>query len=95
MNGTENNHIVPGRILILVWAGLMVLMAATLLVSAINLGALNIWLAVCIACFKSGLVLSYFMHLKFETRLLRSMVFISLGFFLVLISFIFLDVNYR
>ncbi len=53
-----------------IFLALMVLTAVTVAVSYVNLGALNLPVALLIACTKAGLVLVYFMHLKGNLRLL-------------------------
>jgi len=44
---------------------------------------------------KAGLVMFYFMHLKFEKTFLKVMVIITLGILIVFIGLTFSDISYR
>ncbi|MCF8092435.1 MAG: cytochrome C oxidase subunit IV family protein [Desulfotignum sp.] len=83
------------RTLGLVLAALLIMTAVTVGASYIDLGWVNIWIALMIASIKAGLVLVVFMHLKFEGRAVI-LSFLSTVFFLaVMIGFIFWDVGFR
>jgi cytochrome c oxidase subunit 4 len=71
-------------IYVAVWAGLLVLTAATVAVSYLELGLLNVVVALLIASAKASLVALFFMHLKFENRLVWTFALVPI-FFLVLI----------
>ncbi|OFW62817.1 MAG: caa(3)-type oxidase subunit 4 [Actinobacteria bacterium RBG_13_63_9] len=75
--------------------GLLVLTAVTVAVSRIHLGALNVWVAILIASLKSSLVLLFFMHLKYEGRLIRTTFLVTIFTLAILISFLFWDVSFR
>lgn len=92
--GTEV-HIVNDRTNVLVWIGLVVLTGATVTVAGINLGAMNIVAALLIASVKAGLVLAFFMHLKYEEGVFRVMIFVALVTLAIIISLTFADVFYR
>lgn len=62
-------HRVSVRICRYVLCLLLFLTVITVLVSRINLGALNIFAAMLIASVKAALVGAFFMHLKFEKKL--------------------------
>ena len=64
--------------LVLVWAGLMILLAATAASSVIPLGAANVILNLVIAIAKTALVALFFMHLRHSIPLLRLIVFVGL-----------------
>ena len=74
---------------------LLVLTGITVGASFVDLGSLNVWIALIIASIKASFVLLFFMHMKYEGRVL---VFSFLGtiFFLgIMISFTFWDVGFR
>ncbi len=91
----EAGHIVPYRTFIFVWITLMVLTLTTVLVSRMDLGPLNIWVALGIACFKSGLVIFYFMHMQYERLIFRAYLFVALLILAIFIGLTFFDVLYR
>jgi len=88
-------HFQPYRHLLAVLLGLLVLTAVTVAVSRIQLGALNVWAAILIASVKSSLVLLFFMHLKYEGRLIRTTFLVTIFTLAILISFLFWDVSFR
>ena len=49
----------------------MVLTGVTVAVAYIDLGRLNTVAAIAIACFKAMIVVLYFMHVKYSTRLIK------------------------
>lgn len=95
MTDQNHTHIVSYRLFILVWAALVILTGTTVAVSRIDLGGLNIWLALAIASAKSALVIAFFMHMKYEGRLLRITLFTALVTLAIFIGFTFFDVLYR
>ena len=81
---------------ILVWLGLVILTAITVSMAGMNFGRLSILIVLLIAAIKSGLVLSYFMHLKYETGLLlKLMIPIVLAVLTVFIGLTFTDIAFR
>ena len=64
--------------------------------AGMNLGLLSIVIVLSIAAIKSGLVLSYFMHLKYETGLLfKLMIPIVLAALTIFIGLTFTDIAFR
>jgi len=62
-------HVVPLRLYYAVFATLLVMTAATVAISFIDLGPLNTVAALGIAAFKATLVILYFMHVRWSGRL--------------------------
>jgi len=83
------------RFLLLVLMALFALTALTVGASTLNLGALNVWLALVIAAAKASLVLLFFMHLKYEAMVLKLSFLATFGFLAIIIGFIFLDIAFR
>ncbi len=71
-------------IYIAVWGGLVLLTGLTVAVSYVNLGVMNVVVALLIASLKATLVALYFMHLRSEGRLVWGFALTPI-FFLVLI----------
>jgi len=72
-------HVVPSRLYYMIFAALMVLTAVTVGVAFVDLGFLNIVVALGIAVFKATLVVLYFMHVRYSTRL--TWIVVIAGFF--------------
>lgn len=97
-NLTQPEHAPHGlstRLCIIVWAALMCLTAITVAVSEFDLGAFHILVAMIVATIKAGLVILWFMHIKYEGAAIRFMVFIAFLILAIAISFTFFDVAYR
>ncbi len=95
MSTGESHHIVPYRTHVLVWLALLVLTAATVLVSRVELGAWHVWAALLIASIKSALVIAFFMHMKYENRAFKLCLLAALLTLAIFIGFTFFDVLYR
>ena len=88
-------HIVSYKKLCAVWLTLLALTVATVLITRADLGAAKVWAALGIASLKSGLVIAVFMHMKYEARLFRIILFVALVTLAIFIGFTFFDVLYR
>ncbi len=91
----ERRRIVRYTTYITVWAVLMALTGLTVFASRVVAGTTGILTAVAIASIKAGLVLSFFMHLRYERPLLRFLFFVPVATLAVIIGFTFIDVWYR
>jgi cytochrome c oxidase subunit 4 len=69
-----------------IFGGLMVLTAATVGVAFVNLGALNFPVALAIALTKATLVVLFFMHVKYSSRLTKMVVGMAIFFLLILFA---------
>jgi cytochrome c oxidase subunit 4 len=74
---------------------LLALTGLTVWVSRLDLGVNRVWGALAIASVKAGLVIAFFMHMRYEGRLLRWLLFFALVTLAVFIGFTFFDVLYR
>ena len=66
---TAAHHILPIRLYVLIWAILMALTLTTVLASEVELGVFNIVVALVIATIKGTLVVLFFMHLRYSSKL--------------------------
>ena len=69
-----SEHVTPKRTYFVIWSALLVLTYATVAVSRIDLGRLNTIAALTIAICKALLVVLYFMHIRYSTRLTKLVV---------------------
>ena len=84
-------HIVPIWLLMTVGISLMVLTGVTVWVRAIDLGSLNLFVAMIIATIKAALVVLFFMHLKWDRPFNAVVLIASLLFVSLFISFALMD----
>jgi cytochrome c oxidase subunit IV len=80
-----SGHVSPKSGYYAVFASLMVLTAITVVVSFINLGPFNFPAAISIAIIKATLVILYFMHVKYSSRLTK--LILATGFFFLMVLF--------
>jgi len=75
----QEHHVVPIRTYLAVYVGLIILVAITVSASFIDMGVISIIIVLSIAIAKAGLIMLYFMHLRYSPKLMW--VFAGLGFF--------------
>lgn len=85
------HHIVPTRIYYAIFATLMILTGVTVGVAYLDLGRMNVVAAIAIACFKATIVVLYFMHVKYSTRLIKLTVIAGLYWMVILFGLTFSD----
>jgi cytochrome c oxidase subunit 4 len=88
-------HVLPLKTYYAIFASLIVLTGLTVWVATIDLGELNVIVALTIACIKALLVILFFMHVRYSSKL--TWVFVAAGFFwfLILIAFTMADYQSR
>lgn len=87
-----SEHIVPRKLYFIVFGALMVLTALTVFVAQFDFGILNIVVAMAIAVTKATLVVLFFMHVRYSSRL--TWVVVISGFFWLAIMFLFTFSDY-
>jgi cytochrome c oxidase subunit 4 len=80
---SDAHHVVPVKVYLAVFAALMVLTTLTIGVAFLDLGPLNTIVALGIAVTKATLVILFFMHVKYSSRV--TWVVVSSGFVFVAI----------
>ncbi len=90
-----HGHIVPYRTFVAVWGVLLFLTAVLVLTSKMFHELLAVWAMLTLTPLKAGLVMFYFMHLKYEKPFLKFMVMVTLAVLIVFIGLTFLDVSLR
>jgi cytochrome c oxidase subunit 4 len=91
----EKNHIVPYRVYAFVLAALVVLTLLSIAITGYDLGKYTVAGALIFAVVKSFLVLTYFMHLKYDKPYIKIMVGFVFAILVVTIVVTFLDYLYR
>lgn len=91
----EKQHVVPYRVYVYILAALILFTFLSIGITQINLGAYSVLGAMVFAIVKSFLVLTYFMHLKFDSPFLRWSVLGVFILILVVVFITFLDYLYR
>lgn len=91
----EKHHIVPFKLYLIVLVALLILTFSSIGITSIELGKYTVAGALLFAMIKSYLVLTYFMHLKYDKPYIRIMVAFVFAIFVMVLVFTFLDYLYR
>ena len=79
-----SGHISPRSVYYAIFAALMVLTAITVAVAFVPLGAMNFPVAIAIAVTKATLVVLFFMHVKYSSRLTKMIVGMAIFFLMTM-----------
>lgn len=82
---TNGHHVAPVSLYLVIFAALIVGTVLTVVVAKFDLGPLNNIVMLTVACAKALLVVLYFMHVRWSTRL--TWVVAASGFFWLIIMF--------
>jgi cytochrome c oxidase subunit IV len=86
-----SGHVSPVSLYITIFMALMVLTAATVGAAFVDLGQFNFAVAMIIASFKATLVIWYFMHVKYASKLTKLTVATGLFFLAILLGLFLVD----
>ena len=95
LHETHEEHPLPVRAIVCVWALLLVLTGVTVGVAAMNFSIPHVFVAMVVARCKAALVVLWFMHLKNEGRGIQLMVLLVFVLLAIFIGFTFFDTAYR
>jgi cytochrome c oxidase subunit 4 len=82
----QEHHIVSPKVYLVILTALLVGTAVTIWASFVDMGPLNPIIALAIACTKAVLVVLFFMHVKYSTKLTKLTVGAGVFTFLILVG---------
>jgi cytochrome c oxidase subunit IV len=82
----SEHHVVTPGIYMIVFATLLIFTGLTVVAAYVEMGILNPVVALGIACFKAVVVILFFMHVKYQSKLVKLTVASGFFTFLVLIT---------
>lgn len=85
----EEHHVIDYSLYIQVWLSLLFLTTLTVVVAALDFGTVNIVIALLIATVKVGLVVSYFMHVRYDSPVVLGFLGVT-GLTLAIIAILFI-----
>ena len=91
----EEPHLIPYSTYILIWLALCGLTLVTVGVAMVDMRHMTLPVALLVACAKSTLVLLWFMHVKFENRVLWWFIISGIGTYVIFVILTFADYGYR
>ncbi len=95
-SGDHGHHIIPLKLLLSVFGGLVFLTIFTVLTAEfVDLGPFNIVLAIIIAVFKASLVVTFFMGLKWDNKVNALIFAVGCIFVVVFLTFTIFDTAFR
>ena len=92
--GVKHHHVTSPTLLLGVYGALVVFTVITVGVTLVDLGNLNIWVALLIAVIKAVLVGLYFMHLRWDNPFNGAILVMSLLFVAIFIGFTIMDTHH-
>lgn len=93
--GQASAHDVSYGTYVMVWFGLIALTAITVTISGIHLGSVTLIAALTIASIKTILVVTYFMHVKFDNMVIKVFIYVCLLIFITIMVLTFSDLSFR
>ncbi len=93
--GFHPPHVVPAFLFVKVLFALLILTVVTVAVTRVDFGSLNMFVAMSIAALKASLVMTFFMHLKWDTAINNIAILSSFLFLALLFIFTLADLNTR
>lgn len=91
----QKRDLVPDRVFIFVWIALLILTGVTIKAAQLRMGEWSMLANLLIASTKAGLVLWFFMHLKYEQKFFRMLFLIPIATITIIIGLTFFDIWYR
>ena len=91
----DEPHLIAYSTYILIWLALCTLTLITVGVAMVDMRHMAIPVALLVACIKSTLVLLWFMHVKFENRVLWWFIISGVGTYVIFVILTFADYAYR
>ena len=95
MQEEHNEHISSYKLLFGVLVSLLILTGVSVGVSYIDMGFFNVPIALLVASTKATIVLLFFMHMKYESKVIAISFTSTFLFLCIMISFTFWDVAFR
>lgn len=90
-HGHDEHHIVSWKLLTAVFGALLVLTILTVAAIQVDLGSLNIVIALAIAVVKGSLVVYFFMHLKWDRAFHALCIVLAIAFVAIMIGYMMID----
>ena len=91
----QKPHVLPDRLFITVWVGLLILTGITVAGSVYFPGKVGILVAMIVTPIKAALILMYFMHLRYEKKGFTIMFLVAVGILGIFIGLTFFDYLFR
>ncbi len=91
----SKGHLVGTKTFVFVWIALLCLTGLTIKAAQMKMGEWSMVANIAIASTKASLVLWFFMHLKYEKRLFKLLIFVPLITISIIIGMTFFDIWYR
>lgn len=97
MEETKTHHVEhPGYgLYVLVWLTLLSLTSLTVGIAGIDLGWATLLVAIVIAAVKSGFVINIFMHIKFDDKMFKAFIILTIVIIIIVFALTSFDIIFR
>ena len=95
MEEKQEHHLVATKTFVFVWLALLCLTGLTIEAAHLRMGEWSMVANIAISSVKASLVLWFFMHLKYEKRLFKLLLFVPIITISIIIGLTFFDIWYR
>jgi cytochrome c oxidase subunit 4 len=95
MEEKQEHHIVRAGTFVRVWIALVILTGVTIMAAEMRMGEWSMLANLLIASTKASLVLWFFMHLKYENKLFKTLFLVPIATITIIIGMTFFDIWYR
>ncbi|HEX9019953.1 MAG TPA: cytochrome C oxidase subunit IV family protein [Nitrospirota bacterium] len=95
MEQKPEQHFVATRTFVFTWLALLLLTGLTVEAAHLRMGEWSMIANIAIASAKASLVLWFFMHLKYERKLFKVLLFVPIATISIIIWLTFFDIWYR
>jgi cytochrome c oxidase subunit 4 len=95
MEQKQASYIIGTKTFMFVWIALLILTGLTIKAAQLHMGAWSMVANIVIASTKASLVLWFFMHLKYEKRIFKLLLFVPIITISIIIGLTFFDIGFR
>ena len=91
----HEEHLVPYHVFVNVWLALVGLTLVTVGASYLDLKQMTMFTAMLIACVKISLVIMYFMHVRYDSKIISYFLIACLVTYAIFVALTFADYSFR
>ncbi len=94
-NHNKEHHLIGYGTYFMIWLSLISLTVLTVSIAGVNFGSIALLIALLIAAIKSGLVINYFMHIKFDDIIFKIFFLVAMATLFAIFVLTSFDIFFR
>lgn len=91
----NEQHLIGFGTYFMIWLSLISLTVLTVSIAGVDFGSIALFIALLIAAIKSGLVINYFMHIKFDDFIFKIFLLVAFATLLAIFVLTSFDIFFR